>query len=54
LRNGAARSGAHRKGADGGDARTESSAVEGLQWRELARRMPGQWGKRVRRSDVDG
>jgi hypothetical protein len=45
--------GTHRKGADGGDARTESDAEEGLRWREPARRTPGRWGKRVRRSGVD-
>jgi hypothetical protein len=54
LRNEAARRGAHRKGADIGDARTESDAEEGLRWQELARRTPGRWGKRVRHSSVDG
>jgi hypothetical protein len=27
--------GAHRRGADGGDARTESDAEEGLRWRKV-------------------
>jgi hypothetical protein len=53
LRNEAAQRGAHRKGVDGGDARMESGTEEGLQWLEPARRTPGQWGKRVRRSGVD-
>jgi hypothetical protein len=53
LRNGATQRGAHRKGADGGDARKESSAEEGLRWWEPARRTPGRWGKRVRRSGMD-
>jgi hypothetical protein len=32
LRDGAARRGAHRRGPDGGDARTVSDAEEGLRW----------------------
>jgi hypothetical protein len=35
LKNGA--EGAHRKGADGGDARTESGMEEGLRWREAGK-----------------
>jgi hypothetical protein len=54
LRNGASRRGAHWKGADGGDAQTESGAEEELRWWELVRRTPGRWGKRVQRSGVDG
>jgi hypothetical protein len=46
--------GAHRKGADVGDARTESDAEEGSCGGKLARRTPGRWGKSVRCSGVDG
>jgi hypothetical protein len=37
LREKAARRGAHRKGADSGDAQTESGTEEGLQWRKTRR-----------------
>jgi hypothetical protein len=36
LREGAAQRGAHRREADGGDARTEFGAVEGLRWRKTS------------------
>jgi hypothetical protein len=39
--------GAHQKGADGGDAQTESGVEE------PARQMPGRWGTNVRNSGVD-
>jgi hypothetical protein len=39
--------GAHPKGA-------ESDAKEGLRWWEPVRQTPGWWGKRLRRSDMDG
>jgi hypothetical protein len=46
--------GAHQKGADGGDARTESGTEEGSGGGKPARWTLGRWGKRVRRSGVDG
>jgi hypothetical protein len=46
--------GTHWKGVEGGDARTESDVEEGFSGRKPMRWTPGQWGKSVRRSGVDG
>jgi hypothetical protein len=54
LRERAAQRGAHRRGANGGDARTESGAEEGLQWQKAGEADGWAVGKRVRRSGVDG
>jgi hypothetical protein len=46
--------GAHRRGADDGDARTESSAEEGLRWRKTGEEDVWAMGMSARRSGVDG
>jgi hypothetical protein len=46
--------GRHRRGADGGDARTESGVEEGLRWRKTGEEDTWAMGTNVRRSGVDG
>jgi hypothetical protein len=41
-------------GADGGDARTESGAEEGLRWRKTGEVDAWAMGMSMRRSGVDG
>jgi hypothetical protein len=53
LKERAARRSAHRRGADGGDTRTESGAEEGFQQRKAGEADAWSVGKRVRRSGVD-
>jgi hypothetical protein len=54
LRNEAARRVLTGGGADDGDARTESSAEEGLQWRKTDEEDVWAMGMNARRSGVDG
>jgi hypothetical protein len=46
--------GAHRRGADGGDARTESSVGEGLRWRKTDEEDAWAMGTNAQCSGVDG
>jgi hypothetical protein len=46
--------GAHRRGADGGDARTESGVEEGLRWRKTDEEDAWAMGTKARCSGVDG
>jgi hypothetical protein len=54
LREGAARRGAHRSGADGGDARTESGGEVRLRWQKTSEVDAWVMGTSVRCSGVDG
>jgi hypothetical protein len=58
LKERAAQRGAHERGADGGDARTEFSAEKGSSGRKPVRWTPGRWGRacvtRVWMDETDG
>jgi hypothetical protein len=54
LKERAAQRGAHPRGADGGDARTESSVEEGFRWRKTGEVDAWAMGMKARPSGVDG